>query len=106
MMSKRGAGTGTFTQNGGTVDIDDDVELGEAGGTGTLNVTAGSFEASRIQIGNSGGSSGFALLDGDVTANVTVFQNGGASTAELRGGGSITGNLTECGWPFRSRWDR
>ena len=67
---------------------------GRPGGTGTLNVTAGAFEASQIRIGDSAGASGFALLDGDVTADVTVFQNAGASTAELRGGGTITGNLT------------
>jgi len=90
------SGTGTFTQLGGTVDLEGMNEtfvgryIGVGTSSGTLNVSDGTFKANRLHVGRNDGSVGVInQTGGTITAgaySTLGMYDGSAGTINLDGG--------------------
>lgn len=89
-VGNNSTGNGTFTMNGGTVEVNSWTSVGRAGGTGNFYLNGGTFTK------NNGGS---AMLIGDSSSG-TLNQTGGTLTVNAQlwvGNGNNTGTYTMSG---------
>ncbi|MCA9236886.1 MAG: PEP-CTERM sorting domain-containing protein [Planctomycetales bacterium] len=99
-----GGGNAAFVNNGGTAEISGDIAdiqdifVGDAGGTGTLNQSAGNtFQGtgSWMFVGQDAGSVGTYNLSGGTQGKDRLYvgQDGGTGTLNLSGSGVVGGGL-------------
>ncbi|RYD33804.1 MAG: hypothetical protein EOP87_10365, partial [Verrucomicrobiaceae bacterium] len=85
--------TGSYTMAGGTLDVNQGIQVGDFGGSGTFNQTGGSITLGQsipnyLNIGNQGGSGVFNLSGGSFEI-ANGFLNLGRSTQATAGTGEL-----------------
>jgi hypothetical protein len=77
--------TGTLNMTGGTINLNDNLEVPGLGGTGTVNLLGGTINASELQLTSALGTinitAGMLVLEGDDTATVQSYIDDGRITA-------------------------
>ncbi|TKW68778.1 MAG: hypothetical protein DI616_01950 [Paracoccus denitrificans] len=104
-ISGSGSVTGLLTTDGGRLNIDGSMTVGDLSNVGTLTLSAGDTLVSLDQAENSGRLNVLGTLDSDLLNNGTTSLNGGAVTGDITNGagstlfgtGTIGGDLTNNG---------
>ena len=85
-------GTGTLNMTGGTIELNDNLEVPGLTGAGTVNLHGGTIRASDLRLTSASGSidvgAGTLILDGDDTATVQTHIDNGWITA-YKGQGTL-----------------
>jgi len=90
-------GTGTFNQTGGAVNLGNDMDIGvNAGSTGTVNLSGGTFSMGGLRVGLEG--TGTMTISGDAAVEARTFNN-----SVLIGSGAGDGTLNLDGGKLTAR---